>query len=55
MALDGAGHLSQFVQLDVVHFMADATGFLAEYQRVFWVSQIFPNRFRVSLSSIFPL
>ena len=47
MALDGAGHLSYFVQLDVAKFMDDATGFLAEDRGVFWYSQIFPNRFRV--------
>ena len=29
MTLDGSGHLSQFVQLDVAQFMDDATGFLA--------------------------
>ena len=46
MALDGAGYLSQLVQLDVAHFMNYATGFLAEFQRVIGFSQIFKNRFR---------
>ena len=47
LALDGAGHFSYFVQLDVAQFMDGATGFLAEDHSVFWFSQIFPNRFRV--------
>ena len=43
MALDGAGHLSQFVQLDVAQFMDDASGFLAENQRVFLVLSDLPE------------
>ena len=32
--------------LDVAHVMDDVTGFLAEFHRVFWFSQIFQKRFR---------
>ena len=48
MTLDGSGHLSRLVQLDVAHFVDCATGFLAEHHGVFfWLSQIFKNRFSV--------
>ena len=42
-----------FVQLDVAHFMDDATGFLAEYHWVFWLCQILENRFSAGAISWF--
>ena len=44
MALDGAGRVPEFAQLDVAQFVDDASGFLAENHIVSWFSQIFPNR-----------
>ena len=53
MALDGAGHSSSFVQLDVAQFMDDASGFLAEDHRVFLVSSDLPEKIScMSLSSV---
>ena len=45
MALDGAGHSSSFVQLDVAQFMMrlDSSLKIIEYS---WFPQIFPKRFR---------
>ena len=43
MALDGCGYLSQFVQLNIAKFVNCTTRLLAEFHRVFWLSQIFKS------------